>query len=76
MAARNALTTLVVLALGLPFVVLVLSAVGRLLAAMDDAAGARILQAIALGFGIAWLVSLVFLLVLQAVESLSRSDRE
>lgn len=60
----------VLVALVLPIVCCVLIAVGALLHAMDDGAGAAVVNRLALASGVLWLVDLVVLLLLVAVRAL------
>jgi hypothetical protein len=59
----------------LPVAIVVIVSVGWLLAAMDDDAGARILNRAALALGILWVVDLVCLLLAQAIHTLQPPDR-
>jgi hypothetical protein len=59
--SRRILLVLIMAACVLPVAIVVVVAVGRLLAAMDDAAGARALDGVALALGILWIVDLVCL---------------
>ncbi len=64
------MVSLVVAALALPIVSLILSAAGQLLAAMQDAAGARVLARLSLAAGLVWLMALVALVIVQALDRL------
>jgi hypothetical protein len=66
------LASLVVSALTLPIVISVLAAVGRLLAAMGDAAGGVVLDRVTLAAGIVWVVLLVSLVLVLGINSLLR----
>lgn len=68
---RNVLLGLVMAALGLPSVALVVLAVARVLSAMEDRAGAAVLDRVVLGLGILWLVSVVALVLVLAVRGLA-----
>ena len=72
--ARRFLATLLAAAVVLPIAVCVLVALGRLLAAMDDAGGAAVLDWIALAIGAVWVLDLVCLVLAQAVNSLAEQD--
>jgi len=73
MTERKALLILVILACALPAIMAVVLAVGRLLAAMEDMAGAAVLDRIGLAIGVIWAVNLVGLVVLMAVHILNAS---
>ena len=75
MVSRRWLIQFVVAALLLPIVICVLIGVGRLLAGMGDAAGATALGYFALGAGILWLIDLITLVILLAIEAASRADQ-
>jgi hypothetical protein len=76
LAAARFILVLLIVALGLPILLCVLMAVGRLLAGMGDAAGAEVVSRIGLGLFIVWLADLVGLVVVQAVVTLVGQDRE
>jgi hypothetical protein len=59
----------------LPIALVVVVGTGRLLGAMDDAAGALALDRIALALGIIWAISLVCLLLALAINVLGPPDR-
>ncbi len=65
-----ALLLLTALAVVLPIIICVLLALGRLLEGMGDATGGRVLDAVALGVGVLWVVDLIGLVLSQAVNSL------
>jgi hypothetical protein len=71
---RRLLIPLVIASLGLPVVLVLLLATGRLLAALGDAAGATVLDRIALAGGILWAADLVILLILQSIAGLLPLD--
>jgi hypothetical protein len=73
MTLRRATRWLLVLVLGLPLVQAVLVWTAGLLAAMGDEAGAAVVGRINTGAGVAWLVSLVGLVVVMALASLESS---
>jgi hypothetical protein len=58
----------------MPLVLVLVLGLGRLLAAMGDAAGAMVLDRLALAGGLLWCVNLVLLLVALAVRSLEREE--
>ena len=68
---RQFLSPLVLAALMLPILICVLLGIGRLLAAMNDQAGAAVLDRLALAGGIVWVVALVLLLITLAIDALS-----
>lgn len=72
MIPQRVLGWLVIAALALPIVISVLVAVGRLLAAMQDAAGAAVLDRLALAGGIVWAVSLIVLVIVLGIQSLGQ----
>jgi hypothetical protein len=57
-----------------PVPLAVLVALGRLLAAVDDAAGARAVDAVALAVGVAWMVGLIGLVLGLAAYTLFPPD--
>ena len=71
---RRILAALLVVSLVLPIAICVLLALARLLAAMNDAAGARVLERLGLAGGVLWIIGLVGLLLLLGIQSLSRPD--
>jgi hypothetical protein len=72
MIPARILASLVIGALALPVVISVLLGVGRLLGAMGDAAGAVVLDYVALAGGIVWIVFLVCLVVVLGIIALGR----
>jgi hypothetical protein len=66
---RRVLILLAVAALLLPILTVVLVGTARLLSAMQDAAGAMVVDRLALGVGILWVTNLVVLVVVQAIHS-------
>jgi len=74
LVSRRWLIQLVVAALLLPIVICVVVGVGRLLAGMADTAGATVLEYLALGVGILWLIDLIVLVVLLALDAAARDD--
>lgn len=67
---------LLVGALMLPVAISILFGLGRLLTAMGDAAGGTVLGWIALGAGVLWILDLVCLVLVQAINSLGNGDRQ
>ena len=67
---RRLLIPLVIASLGLPIVLVLLLAVGRLLAALGDTSGATVIDRIALAGGILWAADLVILVILQSIAGL------
>ncbi len=72
MIPRPLLSTLAVLAIGLPVVVVVLLAVAAVLGAMGDANGQLAVTWVGRGAGILWTIDLVLLLISLAIETLCR----
>jgi hypothetical protein len=68
--SRTALAILVTTACVVPVAIAIVVGVGRLLGAMQDAAGAAVLDRLALALGILWAINLVCLLVAQGINSL------
>jgi hypothetical protein len=68
--SRPVLAILVTAACILPVAIAILLGVGRLLGAMEDAAGAAVLDRVALAMGLLWAINLVCLLVAQGINSL------
>jgi hypothetical protein len=68
---QRILVALLVGALGLPILMCVLFALGRLLAAMQDAVGADAVGRISLALYVLWAADLIGLVVVQAVLSLN-----
>ncbi len=64
------LLLLVAAAVMLPITICVLVGLGRLLGSMGDAAGSLVLDRIGLALGIAWVLDLVFLVLLLAIQRL------
>jgi hypothetical protein len=65
---RRLLTALAATALLLPILTVVLVGTGRLLAAMQDLAGAAAVDRVALGVGILWVTNLIALVIVQAIH--------
>jgi hypothetical protein len=72
MIPRPLLSTLAVLAVGLPIVVVVLLAVSAILGAMGDANGQLAVTWVGRAAGILWIIDLVLLLISLAIETLDR----
>jgi hypothetical protein len=75
MTLRSAARLLLAFALGLPIVQAVLFWVAGLLASMGDNAGAAVLRDIGTGCLVAWLISLVALVIVVALLLLSEGPR-
>lgn len=74
MLFRRFVFALAVGSLVLPIFLAVLLGTARLLSAMGDATGARVVDWIGLGVGVCWGVDLVCLVVVQAIQSLAREQ--
>jgi hypothetical protein len=72
--SRRVLLTLLLCSTVLPMAIVVVVAVARLLAAMQDAAGAAVLDRVALALGILWAVNLISLLIALALVQLMPPD--
>ena len=70
MIPKRFLAALVVAAIFWPIAICVLLAVARLLAALNDMSGARVLDWIAAAAGIIWIVTLIVLVIVQGIDSL------
>ena len=70
MVPKRVISALVVVGVLLPIAISVVLGAGRLLWAMDDAAGAAALDRIALALGIAWAVALVATVLVLGAYSL------
>ena len=70
MNSRTVFAILVTAACIMPVAITIVLAVGRLLGAMQDEAGAAILDRVGLAIGILWAIDLVCLLVAQGINSL------
>ncbi len=68
--SRTVLTILVTVGCVLPLAIVVTVGVGRLLAAMEDAAAARVLDRVALAIGLLWAVDLLCLLLALGIHAL------
>ncbi len=69
MLLQRFLVGLLIGALGLPIMLCVLAGVGRLLIAMQDAAGAEVVGRVNLGLFILWVIDLVGLVIVQAIQN-------
>ena len=77
MITRRALNLLVTIGCLLPIALVIVLGVARLLATMQDASGATVLERIALGLGIVWGIDLVVLLLALGIKALeTHSERE
>lgn len=72
MRLTNLLKWFLCLALGLPMLVLVVQFAGLLLAAMEDEPGAAVLRGVAIAGGVLWVLALLGLIILVAVEMINR----
>lgn len=70
MISPRAIVWLIVLALGLPIALCVLMGLAWLLRMMQDEAGAACLARVAMGLAIVWIIDLIALVVIQAINSL------
>jgi purine-cytosine permease-like protein len=70
MITRRALNLLVTIGCLLPIALVIVLGVARLLATMQDATGAAVLDRIALGLGVVWGIDLVVLLLALGIKSL------
>ena len=75
MISPRAVVWLIVGALGLPIALCVLLGLARLLEAMKDDAGAFCLGRVALALAVLWVIDLVALVVIQAINSLGGPPR-
>jgi hypothetical protein len=75
MTTRSATKTLLMIVLGLPLVLVVLEWVNALLTAMEDSAAVSVTGHVSLIARVAWLVALVGLVIILAVQSLDDNDR-
>jgi hypothetical protein len=76
MISRTALVVLVSIGSLLPVVLAVVLGTARLLAVMDDAAGAAVLDRIGLALAAVWGADLVALLLALGVRAIEPRDRE
>ena len=71
---QRVLLLLIAVAVVLPIGICVMLALGRLLGAMGDASGGIVLDWIALACGVAWVLDLICLILVQGINSLGDSD--
>jgi hypothetical protein len=69
---RAVLVALVIVGLLLPTAALVLFGTAHLLAAMDDQAGAQVIERILLAVAVIWMIDLVALVCVQGINAISR----
>jgi hypothetical protein len=69
---RRVLLILITAACIFPVAIVIVVAVGRLLGAMQDTAGAAVLDRLALALGMAWALNLVCLLLVQGINGLGK----
>ncbi len=74
MTTRSATKLLLILVLGLPLMLAVITWVDGLLHAMGDASAACVLGHVSTVLRVIWLVSVVGLVVMLAIQSLDESD--
>ncbi len=72
--SSKVLLALLVAGLALPIMICVVLALAALLAATGDDLGGKILRYVALAGGAVWIVVLIGLIVVQAIDILGRSD--
>ena len=72
---RRTVLLLLAGALFLPVAIVIILTMGRLLLALEDAAGAAVLKRIALAVGVVWVLVLVCLPIVLAVRTLTADDR-
>lgn len=70
MIPRRVLTVLLTIGCVLPLALVIVLGVARLLAAMQDTAGAAVLDRISLGAGIVWAIDLVCLLLTLGINAI------
>ncbi|MGD9721783.1 MAG: hypothetical protein AB7O59_05155 [Pirellulales bacterium] len=75
MISRRVLLSLLTVAAIVPVAIVVIVAVGWLLGAMHDEAGAWAAQRVALALGVVWVIDLVCLLVALAINTLEPPGR-
>jgi len=68
------LLALIVVGLVLPVTICIVLGLASLLAAMGDAVGGAVLRYVALAGGVVWIVVLVGLIFVQAIQTLGSSD--
>jgi hypothetical protein len=67
---RRVLIVLIAVALVLPIVTVILLGTARLLAAMDDRAGAAVLDRLTLAAGLLWVIDLSAVVIVQGIHTL------
>jgi hypothetical protein len=72
----KALYLLLIAGLLLPIAISVIVALAALLTAMQDTTGGAALRYVALAGGVLWVVDLVAIVLVQAMDSLDRPDEE
>lgn len=75
MRGRRLLIWLLLVALLLPIALCVVLGLAQLLAALQDAAGARAVRYAALGLAVVWVVDLIVLLLTHVVVTLDVAER-
>jgi hypothetical protein len=70
------LLPLIVAALVLPMTICVVLGLAALLTAMSDTVGAAVLRYVALAGGIVWILVLVVLVLVQAIQALGPSEED
>jgi hypothetical protein len=73
---KRAVIWLIVGALGLPIAICILAALALLLYAMHDGAGGACVGRVGIGLFVLWILNLVGLVVIQAINSLGDSPRD
>jgi hypothetical protein len=68
---RQILLWLLASALFLPIAILLILTVGRLLGALEDPVGAAVFDRVALGLGVVWLLAIIGMPLVLAVQALS-----
>ncbi len=71
---QRILLLLIAVALLLPVAALTVWAFGKLLGTMGDAVGGVVLERIALGLMVVWVLDLVFLILVQAIHLLASDE--
>ena len=72
----KALYFLLVAGLLMPVAICVVMALSALLTAMHDEVGGAVLRYVALAGGVVWVVDLVAIVLVQAIDTLTRPDEE
>jgi hypothetical protein len=76
MIPQRVIVRLIVGALGLPIALCVLFALAKLLEAMQDFNGADVLGRVNLGLFAVWVINLIVLLIVAAINSLGNPPRD